>query len=326
MERPRLSFALLAGIAIAARAQQRLIIQDSFIAPHEAAAVTAQIPEGGGCFCEDVDLPPSLFQRIQAAMAPTAPPAAAAAVANVNATTTCGATTVAPGLREQGGVGLHQDHADGGCGPAVEATVGVLYLGGDRQMEFVHTATGNATAVDVKPGRFLAWDNAAYTHRIVAGAAPRTMVGPMTVNKDGAFELVAWNPLQQVGGQLALNSLHAKPGGVVTGRVKIIVDQWNALDNLVITYDFTPPGAVSFVSAGLSPPGMGRPKPQPVQLAGGGVTFTLAGSQVPLKKEITATFKYRVASSMRSGDRITFHVNAGGTPQGLDDEVPMLVK
>lgn len=58
-------------------------------------------------------------------------------------------------------MGLHQDHADGGCGPAGEATVGVLYLGGDGKMEFVHMATGNATVVDVKPGRVLAWDNAA---------------------------------------------------------------------------------------------------------------------------------------------------------------------
>ncbi len=107
--------------------------------------------------------------------------------------------------------------------------MGVLYLSGNGQMALTHMGTGQETVVDVKPGRFLSWDNAAFTHRLVGGETARRMVGPMTV-KDGVFHAVAWNPL--VYGQLALSSLLVKPGGRITAKCTFLVRQWNATEDL----------------------------------------------------------------------------------------------
>ncbi len=50
-----------------ASGQQDLTIQDAFLDPHEAASVAAQMP-GKRTFCQDVDLPPSLYGRLMAAL------------------------------------------------------------------------------------------------------------------------------------------------------------------------------------------------------------------------------------------------------------------
>ena len=64
----------------------------------------------------------------------------------------------------------------------VDGQVGVLYLGGDGRMVFTRDATGQETSIQIKANRFIAWDNANFTHRVEqpAGGMPRQILGPLT--------------------------------------------------------------------------------------------------------------------------------------------------
>lgn len=153
------------------------------------------------------------------------------------------------------------------------------------------------------------------------------MVGPMALGKGDALELVAfWNPFQLVGGQLAMSSLLVRPGSLVTAKFTWLVADWNAQNNFIVAAFADPPASATFVKGSINTGGV-KPKPQAATTANGGVNYTIAGSDVQLRKQMTATIKFRIASNMRSGDKMSFKVEVGGgAPIGLSDTVGVLVK
>lgn len=188
-------------------------------------------------------------------------------------------------------------------------TVGLLYLSGDGTLDFTHRATGATTAVDVKPGRLLTWDNAEYTHRLVAGRDARAMLGPLKF-KDGAFAAVAaayWNQVTNFG----TRPLMAAPGTIVTATSTFVIIDWFSPTNspptdLVVTISHNaPPGRLAFLKGALSP-NTWRAKVQPAVAGPAAVSFTIPAAQVPLLKELKAVCKYRLARDAPSGTRIVF--------------------
>ena len=202
-------FASFVALAAAlASAHAKIMVQDNFLDAAAAADIEAQLPTPASSrFCDHVDLPSSLYQRLLAVMQPGDAPAAH--------------NTRAPVRGEHGPVRAHKDkHADG---MEAEGQAALLYLEGDGRMLFRHDATGVETAVDVKPGRFISWPNQEYTHTLEPGAAVRRMVGPMAF-KDHAMQSIG----DQQGfrwfiGQAYVKSLVVKTGNK-GGWVKVILD------------------------------------------------------------------------------------------------------
>lgn len=91
----------------------------------------------------------------------------------------------------------------------VEGQVGVLYLDGDGQMIFTNDESKAETSIDIMPGRFIAWANSAFTHRVVHGPrnVMRRMLGPLTWDdasqeetREGGFDQTNGGLLSVCGG------------------------------------------------------------------------------------------------------------------------------
>lgn len=142
----------------------------------------------------------------------------------------------APVRGEQGPVAAHKDHfADGSV---AAAQVGLVYLEGDGRMTFTHDATGTETVVDVKPGRFLSWNNAEYTHVLEAGLAPRRMLGPMAF-KDGLLQSIEGGPrpppIDYVA-QAYVSPLEVRPGGTFTVTLDLLIKEFDpSFDEFVVS-------------------------------------------------------------------------------------------
>eukprot|EP00624_Nannochloropsis_granulata_P005799 evm.model.NODE_41505_length_5242_cov_29.579359.1 len=93
-----------------------------------------------------------------------------------------------PIQEHKNGFGNHKDHYHRSNlydkRVVVEGQVGLLYLDGDGQMIFTNDETKAETSIGIVAGRFIAWDNAAFTHRVVHGPSNtmRRMLGPVTWN------------------------------------------------------------------------------------------------------------------------------------------------
>jgi hypothetical protein len=210
---------LLAASLCLARAD--ILVQDGFLDETAVTDVMQQLPATGASrFRDVVDLPSTLYGRLLSVLQPGAE----------------GRNLQAPVRGEQGPVAAHKDHfADGSV---AAAQVGLVYLEGDGRMTFTHDATGKETVVDVKPGRFLSWNNAEYTHVLEAGLAPRRMLGPMAF-KDGLLQSIGFNnPVFPIDGaplgpevlaQAYVTPLVVRPGRVFTVTLDIVV------------LEFTPP-------------------------------------------------------------------------------------
>lgn len=303
---------VIRSVAAARAAASSLVMEDEFVHPTELAVLTTKLPIAGptgaaaaGPFRKAIDVPASLYARLLKVLAADAPAAE---------------MTVVPAKAEHGHVPPHQDHlADGAV---AQGTVGLVYLAGDGQLTFTHTATGEETVVDVKPGRLLTWDNAAYTHTLVAGESPRAMLGPMTF-KDGAFTAVG-DFFCCVFGQLHFKALLAKPGSIVTAMADIVVTgprSVGAPRDLVasLTHDAAA-GRLTLLQASVSPKKFG-PKLQPSQV-GNTINFTIPAAQVQAKKEMTIVYKFRLARDAPSDTELDFRFIAGT----LTDTVTVVVK
>lgn len=192
---------LVLGLAVPG-AGASLHVEDDFLDAIEPSGLVAQLPTSAEAkFQQLVDVPASLLGRLVSALAPGQPVKAASVAA----------TTAVPARSERGNFGHHQDVFAHNNDLVTENSVGLIYLGGDGHMAFRDKTTGEETVVDVKPGRFLAWDNTLYTHSLVAGKKARMMVGPMAF-KDGMFHQVGHGSHWDTTRQLTVNSMLPKPG------------------------------------------------------------------------------------------------------------------
>ena len=214
------SRALLLATAAAATlclSRADILVLDGFLDETTATNVMQQLPATGASrFRDVVDLPSTLYGRLLSVLQP------GAEARNLQA----------PVRGEHGPVATHKDHfADGSV---AAAQVGLVYLEGDGRITFTHEASGKETVLDVKPGRFLSWNNAEYTHVLEAGLAPRRMLGPMAF-KDGLLQSIGQvdGPPGPIGPDLVaqayVNPMVVPAGGLFT----VILD--------VVVLDFTPP-------------------------------------------------------------------------------------
>lgn len=85
-----------------------------------------------------------------------------------------GGTVEIPIQKSVGSYGDHKDQVVGSGGRTLApGLVGVVYLAGKGQIIFTDDKTGLEHAVDVKPGRLIAWPNEDVYHRLEADAAGR---------------------------------------------------------------------------------------------------------------------------------------------------------
>eukprot|EP00931_Biecheleriopsis_adriatica_P066535 TRINITY_DN40879_c0_g1_i1.p1 TRINITY_DN40879_c0_g1~~TRINITY_DN40879_c0_g1_i1.p1 ORF type:complete len:400 (+),score=34.94 TRINITY_DN40879_c0_g1_i1:88-1200(+) len=74
------------------------------------------------------------------------------------------------------------DAADPGF---INGLIAILYLSGSGSL--VLSSESGDRAIDIVPGRLIAWSNSAYCHRLDAapGGEPRAMVGPVAIDAEG---------------------------------------------------------------------------------------------------------------------------------------------
>jgi hypothetical protein len=206
---PRALLLATAAAATLCLSRADILVQDGFLDETTVADVVQQLP-GTARFRDVVDLPSTLYGRLLSVLQPGAE----------------GRNLQAPVRGEQGPVAAHKDHfADGSV---AAAQVGLVYLEGDGRMTFTHDATGKETVVGVKPGRFLSWNNAEYTHVLEAGLAPRRMLGPMAF-KDGLLQSIGGPEIDHVG-QSYITPLVVRPGGVFSVTLDILVRDLDELE------------------------------------------------------------------------------------------------
>lgn len=201
---PRALLLATAAAATLCLSRADILVQDGFLDETTVTYVMQQLPASGASrFRDVVDLPSTLYGRLLSVLQPGAE----------------GRNLQAPVRGEQGPVAAHKDHfADGSM---AAAQVGLVYLEGDGRMTFRHDATGKETVVDLKPGRFLSWNNAEYTHVLKAGLAPRRMLGPMAF-KDGLLQSIGGSPADYVA-QSYVTPFGVRPGGVFSVTLDLLI-------------------------------------------------------------------------------------------------------
>ena len=236
------------------------------------------------------------------------------AFASENATNGAIESTVVPARGARGDVAPHQDrfaHSGGAAG----GTVGLVYLAGDGRLTFTYKETGEEKRVDVKPGRFLAWDNAAYTHTLVAGGAARAMLGPMAF-KDGAFRAVG-DITYPLWGQLVLKSCRLWAGRTFTATGNFFVtptDPPRGPVPISLTID-TAPGAVTLAKFSLSP--AVRPKPA-LNVSGNVYSTSIPGEEIVPLKDYRAKFTFRTSKDTPSDTPIRITLRVGDLVDIID--------
>jgi len=158
-----------------------IVVQDNFVDEAARQNLLSQLPDQA-CFKHTLDLPGQLYQCLLSVLHPT----------NVAEVTV---ETAVPAKGEWRALAAHKDSFDDES--VVGGQVGLVYLEGDGRMIFQHEATGKETVVDVKPGRFLSWDNAIYTHTLIPGNTPRRLLGPMAFRDGGMKSIGAAVPTDQ---------------------------------------------------------------------------------------------------------------------------------
>lgn len=168
------------------------VVIDGFLAADEARALLEQLPtplleEGQERRHLTLDVPLGLERRIQLSLlgnsrrpGPEQPKSHA------------GGIRVAVAARvATGSVPLHQDcftPFDAAETNFIDDCVAVVYLSGAGS--FVVDDGFGEEAIDVVPGRLVAWHNGACKHRLDARpeGGPRVMLGPMALDADGSLE------------------------------------------------------------------------------------------------------------------------------------------
>lgn len=214
---PLLCRLLLATAAAATLCLSRadILVQDGFLDEATRADLLAQLPVQSR-FKDSVKLSTSLYDRLRFAIDPAGA-----------ATTTAEANTVVPTKGERRFVPAHKDTFQDDT--LVDGQVGLVYLEGNGRMLFEHDVTGELTVVDVKPGRFLSWDNVQYTHKLEAGSIPRRILGPMTL-RDGLMQSIGDLP-EGILAQAYVSPLVVKAGGIVSVMLDMVVLEWPTPDD-----------------------------------------------------------------------------------------------
>lgn len=303
--------ALLAVLAhsACAKAQEGLLrVHDDFVDAAAVSQLSATLSAQGdaadvrhGRFQQLVNVPASLYGRLLTAFAPE------------NVTNGAIESTVVPARGARGDVASHQDRF-AHSGGAADGTVGLVYLAGDGHLTFTHKETGEEKRVDVKPGRFLAWDNAAYTHTLVAGGAARTMLGPMAF-KDGGFRAVGGYGL--IYGQLVLKSCRLWAGRPFTATGNFFVtptDPPRGPVPISLTIE-TALGAVTLTKFSLTP----AVRPKPVLTVSGNIYNTsIPGEELVPLKDYRAKFTFRTSKDIPSDTPIRITLRVGDLVDVID--------
>ncbi|GAB5037093.1 Hypothetical protein NocV09_06100010 [Nannochloropsis oceanica] len=146
-----------------------IIVEDNFVDDTARKSLLAQLPAQVR-FRHTLELPGQLYERLVTVLNP------------IDAARTT-APTFVPASGKWDAVAAHKDSF--GDKSLVGGQVGLVYLEGDGHILFQHEVTGKKTVVDVKPGRFLSWDNEIYTHTLIPGNMPRRLLGPMAFRGGG---------------------------------------------------------------------------------------------------------------------------------------------
>ena len=219
-------------------------------------------------------------------------------------------------------------------GDVVDTTVGLVYLQGDGKLAFTHKETGEKTVVDVKPGRLLQWDNAAYTHSLMAGSTARAMIGPMAFSK-GSFHQVGdvvivteW----PTNTQLCAKTMVPKAASLVKLSATVVPTEWTSAIVWRRSLEEAPPkedliinlsndaaeGQLSYVRATLNGKGLGKIY---ATQSGDVVSFTVPTEKVKELSAIKLTFTYRLAKNVPNGTDITFTLSTGEAPTVIEESV-----
>ncbi len=199
------------------QAHAEITVQDDFVDESAIAQLRGQFPAASERFLEFINVPRSLYERMAGLVAPNERKALAAAAATATSVQLPAHRALLSGKK---GVAEHKDgYLDAS---AVEQNVGLLYLKGDGVVRFTHEATGEQTHVDVKPGRFLTWDNMAYTHTVFPGQETREMLGPMTFKDTHAHMSGFCDPGVL---QAWADRLLVKPGSLLKIYLEMIFDE-----------------------------------------------------------------------------------------------------
>jgi hypothetical protein len=200
------------------QANAEITIQDDFVDESGLTQLLDKFPaKVGKHFRQMVDVPLSLYERMVDLVVLSHHERKALAAA--------AATTAVqlPARREYTSFLEHKDvYADMS---AVDQNIGLLYLKGDGVMRFTHDETGEETHVDVKPGRFLTWDNSAYTHFVIPGQQIREMVGPVAF-KDASPHMVSVDTFGMKTFQAYADRLVVTPGSLLRIRADLILQEW----------------------------------------------------------------------------------------------------
>lgn len=165
------------------------IVIDSFISPDEARALLEQLPtplldEGQERRLFTLDVPSDLERRMRRSLLGSACP---------EPPKSCAGDTLIPVAARiaTGSVPMHQDcftPFDAAETNFIDDGVAVVYLSGAGS--FVVDDGSGEKAIDVVPGRLVAWNNGASKHRMDARpeCGPRVMLGPVAIDAGGSLE------------------------------------------------------------------------------------------------------------------------------------------
>jgi hypothetical protein len=152
----------------------KIVVEDNFIDEATRENLLAQLPSEMHRFKQTVDLPGKVYKRLLSVLHP-------------ENSEVFPSQLTAPARGQKGMVAAHKDTFEDSS--SADKQVGLVYLEGDGRMQLKNDLTGEETIIDVKPGRFLSWDNRHYTHQLLAGSMPRRILGPMAF-RDGGFQSI----------------------------------------------------------------------------------------------------------------------------------------
>lgn len=166
------------------------IVIDGFLAANETAELLEQLPtplldEGQERRLLELDVPLCLERRMQRAVLGSEPKQEPFESADADVRVTLAARIAT------GGVPMHQDcfnPFDSAETNFIDDGVAVLYLSGAGS--FVVDDGSGEQAIDIVPGRLVAWHNGMCKHRLDAlpECGPRVMLGPVAIDAGGLLQ------------------------------------------------------------------------------------------------------------------------------------------
>jgi len=185
----------------------KIVVEDNFIDETTREALLAQLPSEMHRFKHTVDVPGNVYKRLLSVLHP-------------ENSEVFPSQLTAPAKGQKGMVAAHKDTFEDSS--LADRQVGLVYLEGDGRMQLKNDLTGEETIIDVKPGRFLSWDNRHYTHQLLAGSMPRRILGPMAF-RDGGFQSIGGGDRNRFIIQARAHHLFARAGKTVRVTADLVV-------------------------------------------------------------------------------------------------------